>query len=59
MQKDFQDFLNQITRDNMETICNNSNQYGSDSQHQAFSIALHLIELYDTWQKSDSSGDTE
>lgn len=53
--KDFQDFIDSIDREDLETLYLEADTFGYDTKHQAFAIALHLIGLYDNWKKSDSA----
>lgn len=50
MQKDFDDFVEQIDQDDMNTILTGAERYSPISQRQMLYISLELLRRYDTWK---------
>lgn len=53
MQKDFDNFVEKIDQDEMNTIIHSATQFSTDPQRQTFAMCLELLRRYDDWQKSE------
>lgn len=50
MQKDFDNFVERVDQDDMNTILSGAERFSPNPQRQMFYISLELLRRYDTWK---------